>query len=93
MIREQLSGTPALAKHPRRPRYDKARLRARDRIDVDQLPRNSNGYPPRKSNSPEEIIIMSTFEIVSLGAIVGAFVVFTVVLMWGNYQTTTRLTG
>jgi len=36
---------------------------------------------------------MSTFEIVSLGAIVGAFVVFTAVLMWGNYQTTAHRSG
>jgi hypothetical protein len=36
---------------------------------------------------------MSTFEIVSLGAIVGAFVVFTLVLMWGDYQTTAHRTG
>jgi hypothetical protein len=36
---------------------------------------------------------MSTFEIVSLGAIVGAFVVFTVVLMWGSYETTIHRTG
>jgi hypothetical protein len=30
---------------------------------------------------------MSTVEIVSLGAIIGAFVAFAVVLAWGDYQT------
>ncbi len=33
---------------------------------------------------------MSPFEIVSLGAVVGAFLVFTVVLIWGDYRTTHR---
>lgn len=36
---------------------------------------------------------MSSIAIVSLGAIVGAFFVFTVVLMWGDYQTATRRTS